>query len=342
MLPTSTRENTVFIGHSRNITSMVRDTISLDNRSRIRKIFREDRPTHFYLHNYHPLDHYVASLSNRHNCRFIYHVHEPYVPDKKLHGGIQQYWLYGFEYLQGKLLTNTDIAVMSSKQASTLFEMNYKNFLGKKLSVPLMYEDLGDSSTDQLERKYITFVGPPVPAKNPEKFLEMVEYSNRNHLGLKFMLISRTRVDDNLYHERENLEIIDKRRISDQEFGAMVKRSVAVITPYKRETQSSVILVSYMYGTPVLSSNVGGLPEFVSHKKTGYLVDVEANADDWIEGVEYIRTHFLALSVNCRRYFEENFSGKNWKKYLQVLLSDGRSTWMRNAASRVLDSKREM
>jgi glycosyltransferase involved in cell wall biosynthesis len=31
-----------------------------------------------------------------------------------------------------------------------------------------------------------------------------------------------------------------------------------------------------MYGTPVVSSNVGGLPEFVHHKETGYLVDLNA------------------------------------------------------------------
>jgi len=116
------------------------------------------------------------------------------------------------------------------------------------------------------------------------------------------------------------LEIFFKERIRDEEFGELIKRSIAVLTPYKRETQSSVILVSYKYGTPVVSSDVGGLPEFVSHMKTGYLLNVDAKVEKWIEGISYVRKEFIRLSKNCRKYFVENFSGKNWKKYLKDIL----------------------
>jgi len=320
LLPREVKEKTVFVGHSVSISSMLKDTFSFKNRKEIRKIFSEDQPTRVYMHNYHFLNHYIAKLSKRHGCSFIYHVHEPYVQNKKAHGGFHQYWLYLFECFQGKLLKNTDVAVVSSNVASHLFDLRYPDFSGKKILVPLMYEDLDGSDSDMQDREYITFVGPPVPAKNPEKFLAIVRYSNDNDLGLKFLLISRSKIRDTRYFREKNLEIFSRKRISNEEFGESIKRSIAVLTPYRRETQSSVILVAYMYGTPVVSSDVGGLPEFVSHRKTGYLLNVDAKVEDWIEGISYVQKNFPMLSKNCRKYFVENFSGKNWKKYLNDIL----------------------
>jgi glycosyltransferase involved in cell wall biosynthesis len=321
MLSGEIKKKTVFVGHSTDISSMIKDALNLKNMQLIRKIFSEDQPTHFYMHNYHLLNHYIAKLAKKYNCKFIYHVHEPYTMCKKAHGGLQQYWLYLFEFLQGRLIDKADIVVLSSKIASYLFESRYPNFSGKKMLIPLMYEDLGGCDLNLQGRKYITFVGPPVPAKNPGKFLEIVRYSNIKGLGLNFLLISRKKVKDPRFYKEKNLEIFHKEKISEEEYGELIKKSLAVITPYKRETQSSVILTSYMYGTPVVTSNVGGLPEFVHHKETGYLVDLNAKIEEWVKGINYIIENFPKMSRECRKYFEENFSGKNWEKYLEKLLS---------------------
>ncbi len=321
MLSQEIKEKTTFIGHSVNLFSMLKDTSSLKNKEKIKKIFQKEKPSHFYMHNYHFLNHYIAKLSKKFGCSFVYHMHEPFVQNKKAHGGIHQYWLFLFEYFHGRILQNTDVVVLSSREAIRLFTLRYPHYSGKKMLVPLIYEDLGGSEPIVQNRTYVTFVGPPVPAKNPEKFLQIVKYSNAQNIGLKFLLISRSKVNDARFICEKNLEIFCKERISDEEFGKLIMNSIAVITPYRRETQSSVILVSYMYGTPVVSSNVGGLPEFVFHKKTGYLLDICSNADEWINGITYVQKNFFTLSKDCRKYFVENFSEKNWKKYLDDLLA---------------------
>jgi glycosyltransferase involved in cell wall biosynthesis len=320
MLSKEIKEKTIFIGHSVSIFSMLEDALSLKNKERIKKTFQRDKPSHFYMHNYHFLNHYIAKLSKRYDCSFIYHVHEPFVQNKKAHGGFHQYWLHIFEYFQGRLLRNTDVAIVSSNIASYLFGVKYSDFAGRKMLIPLMYEDLGNSGFESQDREYVTFVGPPVPAKNPEKFLEIVRCSNCNNQGMKFLLISRSEVKDARYSRERNLKVFSKEVISDEEFGELIQKSIAVLTPYKRETQSSVILVSYMYGTPVISSNVGGLPEFVSHKETGYLLDVDSSVKHWVDGISYIQRNFLELSRNCRKHFVEKFSGKNWEKYIDGIL----------------------
>lgn len=321
MLSERIMEKTTFVGNSVDIISMIRDSLDFGNREKLKKGFLENRPTHVYMHNYHPLNHFVAKLCGKYDSCFIQHVHEPYVENKKAHGGLHRYWLYLFEYVQGTLLEKTDIAIVSSKMASSLFDKRYPDFSGKKKLIPLMYEDLGNSVEDDQDRKYVTFVGPPVPAKAPETFLDIVDYSDINNLDLDFLLISNSKIKDSRYYEKVNLKVLYKEKMADEEFGSLIRKSLAVITPYKRETQSSVMLVSYMYGTPVVSANTGGLAEFVSHKETGYLLHADAETEEWIEGINYIQNNLSVMSKNCRNYFVENFSGENWKKYLDDILT---------------------
>jgi len=321
MLPSDIKEKTTFLGNTTDLFSMITDAMSLRNRKKIRSIFSVDKPTHIYVHNYHILNHLVAKLSGKHGSRFIQHVHEPYTENKRAHGRINQYVIYLSEHFQGKLMENTDVAVVSSKLASKQFDRRYQDFSRKKLLIPLMFEDLGNSLNNSLDRKYVTFVGPPVPAKRPETFLEIVGLSKSLGLDLSFLLISHSKIRNPRYYDKGNLEVFYKPRITDEEFGALIRRSLMVLTPYKRETQSSVIPVSYMYGTPVVSSDTGGLSEFVSHKNTGYLVEKDAKVEAWIEGMDFVRKNFSRMTMRCRDYFVENFSGENWRKYLDDLLN---------------------
>jgi glycosyltransferase involved in cell wall biosynthesis len=320
MLPQEIKEKTVFIGHSVDILSMLKDSLSRKNRKAISEIFRNGHPAAVYMQNFHFLNNYVAKLSRKNKCRFIYHVHEPFVANKKAHGGFHQYWLHLFEYFQERLLNNTDVAIVSSREASSLFDLRYSQFSGQKMLIPLIYEDLGESENALENRRFVTFVGPPVPAKNPEKFLAIVKHPESKKLNLKFLLISRSEVKDSKYLDEDNLKAFSQKRISDQDFGKLIKQSIVVITPYKRETQSSVILTSYMYGTPVISSNVGGLPEFVSEGKTGYLLSQNDNVTEWLERILRVSENFQEFSDNTRTYFVDNFSGQTWGKYLQKLL----------------------
>ncbi len=55
-----------------------------------------------------------------------------------------------------------------------------------------------------------------------------------------------------------------------------------VVLPYVSATQSGIVQIAYNYERPVVSTEVGGLPEVVRHGETGYLVppsDSDALAD---------------------------------------------------------------
>ena len=48
-----------------------------------------------------------------------------------------------------------------------------------------------------------------------------------------------------------------------------------VVLPYVSATQSGIVQIAFGFGTPVITTNVGGLPEAVDHGKTGLIVEPE-------------------------------------------------------------------
>lgn len=70
----------------------------------------------------------------------------------------------------------------------------------------------------------------------------------------------------------ENDTIVVNQFIKDSEVGRFFCAADIVAQPYKHATQSGVTQIAYHFETPILVTNVGGLPEMVPHEKVGYVV----------------------------------------------------------------------
>lgn len=315
MLSGEDPDEILFCGESQDLKTIIKDSLNISNLRLLKKSIDEDKPDFVYFHNTHPFfNYYIARKVKNMGGKVINHVHEPYVDEKYHYGWFQRSWLYLFEYIQGLILKKSDRAVLSSKEAWSLFDKRYPSFQGEKIMIPLLYEDYGkNSSKETYQRQYLSFIGPPVSAKWPEKFLEIVESSKSRDLS--FLLISRTKIQAKKYYQFDNLKIFQQNEIGDKLMGDLIEKSIMIITPYKTARQSSVALTAFMHGIPVLATNINGLNEFVKHKETGYLVDKNARIEEWIRGIHYIQININTLSKNCRKQFEENFSESNWPKY---------------------------
>lgn len=319
MLDEDVMGKTVFFGYSESLLTSLIDGIDYRILKAIDDFILLESPDVIYLHNIHPLNYHIARLAKAQGIKFIQHIHEPFTENKSVYGGFHQYFLYLFEYLQGKLLELTDVVVVSSNVALDLFKIRYPTYSGKLILIPLMYEDFGKDNIISKSRYYITFIGPPVPAKGPETFLKIVEYSNNHDLPFRYLLVSRYPLEDRFY-DVPNLTPYYKDQISDLEMAELLHQSIMTITPYTTARQSSVVLTSYMCGAPVLSSDIDGLRESVRHLNTGYLVDLHAPVASWVDGIEYICSNIDDLSNNCRADFIANYSETNWQQYLSRIL----------------------
>jgi glycosyltransferase involved in cell wall biosynthesis len=72
--------------------------------------------------------------------------------------------------------------------------------------------------------------------------------------------------------------IIRSEFIPDSEVASWFCASDLVVQPYKSATQSGITQIGYNFLKPMLVTNVGGLPEIITHNKGGYVVDPEPSA----------------------------------------------------------------
>ena len=71
-----------------------------------------------------------------------------------------------------------------------------------------------------------------------------------------------------LIEKCSNLTVIN-RYISDGEMKWLLRNMTAAVLPYIEATQSGVIPLAYLFGKPVIVSNVAGLTQFVVQEETG-------------------------------------------------------------------------
>jgi len=67
--------------------------------------------------------------------------------------------------------------------------------------------------------------------------------------------------------------IFDSRYIPIEDVASLMQMACVVVYPYLNSTQSGSLQVAYVFGRPVIATNVGGLPDAVEDGKSGFLVD---------------------------------------------------------------------
>jgi glycosyltransferase involved in cell wall biosynthesis len=67
--------------------------------------------------------------------------------------------------------------------------------------------------------------------------------------------------------------VIVAEHVPDEDVGRYFLASDVAVLPYVTATQSGITQVAYAFGLPVISTDVGGLPEVVRDGETGYIVE---------------------------------------------------------------------
>jgi len=135
------------------------------------------------------------------------------------------------------------------------------------------------------QERTVLFFGRLSPYKGLDVFYDAARIVARDIPGVRFVvaggrLPGYTPPDPPAVPGSE-IEVID-RYISNQETAALFRRATVAICPYRDATQSGVVLTAFAFGVPVVVSNAGGLPEYVSAGQTGLVVpvgDPEATAE---------------------------------------------------------------
>ncbi len=91
---------------------------------------------------------------------------------------------------------------------------------------------------------------------------------------------------------------------SDEQLADIYNMADVVIMPSHQENYPNTILEAAACQIPVVAFKVGGIPDIVRHKETGYLVDY-GNLEGLIEGIRYCAANKEALGKRARQCIEE-------------------------------------
>lgn len=139
--------------------------------------------------------------------------------------------------------------------------------------------------------------------------------------NVKLLVAGEFYEDEKQYNEfidelniRDSL-IMHNHFIPDSEVRFYLSAADAVIQPYRNATQSGVTPLAFHFEKPMVVTNVGGLPEFVSHEKAGIVTepDPQSIADGILRFYELGEDYFIPHLRNEKQKY-------SWQKLVETLV----------------------
>ncbi len=312
-----------YTSYSSGVLSVLIDIISLISYRwyLIVKTFKRCPPAAILTVSWHPLNFFLILLARSlvPDIPVIAWLHEPYKEDKTVYRS-KEIIIQLIEFFQTLSLRYTDIAVLHSHRALRQFEKRYPNFAGRKFVIPLQFQDYAAVTR---QRRYISFLGRADQAKGIESFFALVADSDGDGADWEYQIVTSSNIEDYLKRlspeARQRLVVVNRPQISDAELREGAAASLAVLALYKETTQSGLIPVALMQGTPLIGTDIEGITEWLRPGETGVMVPAEPTLEDVKGAIEYVVAHFEEMTGPCRAAYLATFDDRNWDRQYEWL-----------------------
>lgn len=130
-----------------------------------------------------------------------------------------------------------------------------------------------------VEERILLFFGFVREYKGLKHLLKAMPKIRDRLINVKLMIVGAFGDDKDYYMQliqeeriEDCIEVADG-YIPDDEVEKYFAACDLVVLPYESATQSGIVQIAYGFERPVIVTNVGGLPDVVTHEKTGYVVE---------------------------------------------------------------------
>jgi glycosyltransferase involved in cell wall biosynthesis len=108
--------------------------------------------------------------------------------------------------------------------------------------------------------------------------------------------------------------------VPNEKVGQYIEASDLLVLPYRSATQSGILNIAYAFEKPAVVTSVGGLEEFVKHKKTGMVVKPDS-PEQIVNGVlEYFRIReSIDFRTNIRNLVKQNKHNKLPELFREII-----------------------
>jgi len=183
-------------------------------------------------------------------------------------------------------------------------------------------DKLSDSS-DHFSENLILFSGLIRPYKGLDNLLNGVKDYLINNSNSKLIIAGEAYESLNKYkslinkYSIQNQIIWINRFLSHEELEKLMIMSDLLVLPYHSASQSGIISQSWQYNLPAIVNNVGGLSEYVDHKKSGYIIN-----DNSISSLSDKINHFFNSNdrITMPQYINSNKNKFSWGYYVSGIL----------------------
>jgi len=120
---------------------------------------------------------------------------------------------------------------------------------------------------------YVLFFGSISSYKGVDILCEAMKEVHNKHPKAKLLIAGKGKLYfDIAPYIQDGFVELHNRYISDEELAGFIRKAAFVVCPYIDATQSGVIMSAFALNTPVIATNVGGLPEMVVNERHGFIV----------------------------------------------------------------------
>jgi glycosyltransferase involved in cell wall biosynthesis len=215
--------------------------------------------------------------------------------------------------------------IFYSEFARNLFVTHYKHVKAPKLLVKLCaYSYYKRQPNAEVEtNRHILFFGRISPYKGVDVLMEAMpsvfdEFPNQV-LVIAGKSTNGYQLENNIPQKyKGNVQIIN-RYIPEEELLTLISNAKFVVCPYLDATQSGVLMTSFALNTPVIASEVGSFPEFITNGFNGLLV-TPANAGLLSKSIAAaLRNDFY---LDLKNNVTANNANHTWEQSLEAVTNE--------------------
>jgi len=272
----------------------------------------------------------VSKDVERRGLKLLYVYHEPWESFYQyLKEGLKQSLKASVAYLYStKVLKNADMVIVPSNYALKIYNKGDVKYNKNVIMIPLLFDDELTSRLDVSKKEYFSYIGHAVRGHMFDKYIELIKWIYTSGSNMKFEIATRNDIGKIITNDVVIQKMISTgvlrlsygRPLSNLEINQAYERSFCVWNVYRRSTQSGVLPKAFMFGTPVIASNIGSFPEFVRDGENGYLID-DYDPTGVYKKVLLIKDNIESLSKHCREKFESTFYWKSQVSKMEELLA---------------------
>jgi glycosyltransferase involved in cell wall biosynthesis len=272
----------------------------------------ETKPEIVHCHNIHPHLFQVIKWKDKLKCKVVAQLHCPKAT--------------GIDHLSAKLLFKPVIYYLKNVQdeidafiAHTDFEKSWLKEIGieeakiYKIRYSCVPRSLLEKYQECSSNDYILYVGRISWRKGVHILLKAISLINLNKFKVVIVGPRDEKYFEKILRLAESLRLNDKveftDKVSEDKKYELMSGSAFFVSPSIKDYYPITLLEAQALGKPVISTNVGAIPEIVLNGETGILVD-PYDIDGLAKAIEQLianKEKRGKMGENARKWVEDNF-----------------------------------